>query len=255
MEIIGLIPAAGVASRLGKIPCSKEVFPLLDASGKLTVTSANLIRYFKLAGICDVLFIIRKGKWDIPEYFGDGEDFGIHIGYLIMNLPFGSPFTINQAFPFVKDKMVALGFPDIIFEPENSFLVLKDKLLSGDADIMLGIVPAEKDSRSDMVDFDEQGRIREIVIKQARPDLKFGWFIALWRPSFTFYMKDFLEELVNINPEGKITLQDNSTREVYVGDVIQSAIAKGLQVDYQIFEKGSYTDIGTIEELRNNIQL
>ena len=29
MEIIGLIPAGGQAKRLGKIPCSKEIYPIV----------------------------------------------------------------------------------------------------------------------------------------------------------------------------------------------------------------------------------
>ena len=116
MEITGLIPAGGLAERLGKLPYSKEVLPYKDDSGKMRVISENLINYFRLAGIKNIYFIIRKGKWDIPEYFGDGSAYGVNIGYLTMKLPYGTPFTLSQAFPFVKDKIVALGFPDIIFK-------------------------------------------------------------------------------------------------------------------------------------------
>lgn len=249
MEIVGLIPAGGVASRLGKIPCSKEVFPLITASGEVTVLAAHLIRYYKRAGIRQVFFIISKGKWDIPEYFGDGSDFGIPMGYLIMNLPFGAPFTINQAFPFIKDKIVALGFPDILFEPEDAFNQMKNNLLAGDADVLLGLVPSDQSQRSDMISFNEQGKIQEIVIKQNRPDLKYSWFIALWKPSFTRYLNEYLENLIRINPQGQIVLQDGSAREVFVGDVIQSAIETGLTAGYQIFENGKFTDMGTTAEL------
>ena len=62
-----------------------------------------------------VYFIIRKGKWDIPEYYGSGENHTMDIGYLMMNQPYGVPFTLNQAYPFVKDSLIAFGFPDIIF--------------------------------------------------------------------------------------------------------------------------------------------
>src|SRR4030042_7170203 len=129
MEIVGLIPAAGLATRLGMLPCSKEVFPVMNDKGEITVLSSGLIRYFKLADITDIYFIIRKGKWDIPAYFGDGSEFNVHIGYLMMNLPYGTPFTLNQACPFIKDKIVALGFPDIRFNPENAFAPLKEKII------------------------------------------------------------------------------------------------------------------------------
>jgi glucose-1-phosphate thymidylyltransferase len=252
MDIVGLVPAGGTASRLGKMPCSKEVFPVLSSSGEFTVTSAQLLHSYKIAGIRQVFFIIRNGKWDIPAYYGDGADFGLSIGYLIMNLPFGAPFTLNQAFPFIHDKIVALGYPDIVFKPEDAFLHLTKLLLSGNADIVLGIVPKENHSGSDMIDFDEHGKIREIVIKQNSSALKYGWFTALWRPSFTLHMKVFLENLIQSVPEGKIAMPDGSVREVYVGDVIQSALKKGLQVDYHIFKNGEYTDLGTVEALRKH---
>jgi glucose-1-phosphate thymidylyltransferase len=249
MEIIGLVPAAGFASRLGSIPCSKEVYPLLNSSGELTVISTHLLRYYNLAEIRNVFFIIRKGKWDIPDYFGDGSLFDLNIGYLIMNVSYGTPFTLNHAYHFAKDKIVALGFPDILFEPENAFAQLKEHFQKDSSDIVLGIAQSENYMRSDMVDFDQDGEINEIVIKQNRPDLKYGWFIAMWRPSFTLYLKEYLERFIKNNPEGKIILNDKSVREIYMGDVIQSALSNGLQVSYILFENGRFRDLGTLEEL------
>ncbi len=249
MDIIGLVPAGGTASRLGKLPCSKEIFPIRDKSGKVTVLSANLLHYYHLAGIQEVLFIIRKGKWDIPEYFGDGSDYGMNIGYLMMNLPYGTPFTLDQAFAFIRGKIVALGFPDILFEPENAFVPLKEKLLSGQADVLLGVVPCPQYLKSDMIEFDDAGQIKVIVIKQIRPDLKYGWFVALWRPSFTLFMHDYLIRLIRSGSQGKIIQHDGSLREVFVGDVILDAMNTGLKVDHLIFEEGYYQDLGTGDEL------
>ena len=60
--------------------------PAMDGNGKLHVASENLIRYYRKAGIKEVYFIIHKGKWDIPEYYGDGSDMDVNIGYLIIEL-------------------------------------------------------------------------------------------------------------------------------------------------------------------------
>jgi glucose-1-phosphate thymidylyltransferase len=248
MDIIGLIPAGGIASRLGKLPCSKEVLPFINESGRIMVISENLIRYFSLAGISDIYFIIRKGKWDIPEYFGDGRDFGVNLGYLIMNLPFGAPYTLDQAYPFIRNKMVALGFPDILFEPHNAYQQMKDRFLRTDADIMLGLVPTEHFLKSDMIVFDGQGRIVDIVIKQNRPDLKYSWFAALWRPSFTSFMHNYLIGLLQGSHPGKIEQEDGSWREVFVGDVIRASVPQGLKLEQLIFETGRYTDVGTMDE-------
>ena len=94
MKFDALIAAGGLANRLGPLPCSKEIYPLTGQidNNRTKVVCENLIEYYKLAGINDIHFIIRKGKWDIPQLLGDGSSLGINISYLIMNLPFGTPF-------------------------------------------------------------------------------------------------------------------------------------------------------------------
>lgn len=253
MNVVGLIPAGGIASRLSKIPCSKEIFPMQYsvASGSISVVSENLIHYFKTSGIENIFFILREGKWDIPKYFGDGSFFGVNIGYFMVNLTFGTPFTLNQAYPFVKDKIIALGFPDIIIEPKNAYAPLIEKINATEADLVLGIFPIENYLKWDMIEFDSQNRVDQIVIKQDRPDLKWGWTNVVWKPSFTEYLNKYLSEFLRSNPDGKIRFSDGLSRELYVGDVIQAAKDEGLQIDYVKFEKGDSLDIGTVEDLRN----
>jgi len=36
-----------------------------------------------------------------------------------MDLPYGVPYTLDQAYPFVQNATIALGFPDITCEPED----------------------------------------------------------------------------------------------------------------------------------------
>lgn len=249
MKTIGLIPAGGIGSRLGNTPFSKEVMPVgMGKGGERLAVSEYLLSYYKNAGIENVYFIIREGKWDIPSYFKDGADFGLNISYLIMNLPYGAPYTLNQAYPFIKDTYVALGFPDIIIKPENSYLKLKDKIDETEADIVLGIYPIENYKKWDMVDFDDQGNIKEICIKQNRP-LKYGWTNIIWGPKFTEFMNDFLNKaLLDLN-DGKINI-NNTLREPYVGDVIIAAMKEGLKTDYVLFEDGDSVDLGTQDDLR-----
>jgi hypothetical protein len=50
-EMIGLIPAAGEASRLGDLPCSKEVLPVgIDDGGRLRVAADDLLDALAIAG-------------------------------------------------------------------------------------------------------------------------------------------------------------------------------------------------------------
>ncbi|MBN2612393.1 MAG: hypothetical protein JXB00_12615 [Bacteroidales bacterium] len=254
METVGLIPAGGTGERLGKLPCSKEVFPVADNDGKISVISQRLIGYFKLGGIKDIYFIIRKGKWDIPQYFGDGSEQGVNIGYLIMNLPYGTPFTLNQAYPFIKDKTVALGFPDIIFQPEDAFKQVNLKLTQSKADIVLGLTATDQYQRSDMIEFNKDGSIKNIIIKQNRPDLRCSWFIAMWEPSFSAYMNHYLAKFLKKYPDGRYLADDGQLREPFVGDVIQNALKDGLNANYVLFKNGRYLDVGTKNEMANTLQ-
>jgi len=255
MEFHGLIAAGGVASRLGALPCSKEIFPLASqfTNDRIKVVCENLIKYYQTANINNIHFIIRKGKWDIPQLLGDGSYNNVNISYHIMNLPFGTPFTLDQAYPFIKDKNIAMGFPDIIMEPENAFLKLKQKLIQGKADVVLGIFPVEYYWKWDMIDFDGEF-IKEIIIKGKRSDLKYGWSNAVWGPSFTEFMHSFLHELIKSSKYGKRILPDGSERELYVGDVITEAMEIGLKVEYIIFDKGFTADIGTHEEMKEYLR-
>ena len=140
-EVIGLIPAAGKASRLPSLPCSKELYPIGYDSRNFSpkVVSQYLLESMRIADIKKAYIILRKGKWDIPAYFGDGKMLDMHLGYLIMDLPYGVPYTLDQAYPFVKEAKVALGFPDIIFEPEDVFVRLLEKQKESNANIVLGL--------------------------------------------------------------------------------------------------------------------
>jgi glucose-1-phosphate thymidylyltransferase len=253
MEIIGLIPAGGLAKRMGRIPCSKEIFPLVSSNGEVTVASMNLIRYFKKAGITSIFYILGKGKWDIPEYFGSGSTDGVDLGYLVAALPYGTPFTLDQAYPFVKQSAVALGFPDILIEPDDAFGVMKTHFSAAETDLLLGVVPSTEYLKSDMLEFDENNKIKALVIKQNRPDLKFSWFGAIWSAAFTEFLHQFLADFLKKHPAGKFDPGNGTERELFVGDVIQAAIDNRLRIDYHMFSKGRYTDIGTPEAIRDFI--
>ena len=54
-----------------------------------------------------------------------------------MGLPFGVPYTLDQAYPFIKEKTVVFDFPDLLFECNNAFKELVWEIRSGNYDIVL----------------------------------------------------------------------------------------------------------------------
>jgi glucose-1-phosphate thymidylyltransferase len=256
MEIIGLIPAGGKAKRLGKIPCSKEILPVyksklnVNSKFKINVISEYLINSYRIAGINNIYFILRRGKWDIPEYFGDGTDFGVNISYLMMDLPYGTPFTMDQAYPFTRGKYIALGFPDIIFSPANAFIKVKEKISETNADLVLGVFKIKNYKKSDMVEFDDRGKIRNIIIKQNRPDLKYGWTIALWNTKFWDFMHEYIQDVITNKSTEDLRTEGSLSRELYPGDIFLEAIKNGMNAEAVIFENGKSIDIGTPEDFK-----
>jgi glucose-1-phosphate thymidylyltransferase len=253
-ECIGLIPAAGRAARVSPLPCSKELYPLgfhdrCEGHGaRPKVVSHYLLEKMQIAGVTKVYIILRNNKWDIPAYFGDGKLLDIHLAYLMLGLPFGVPYTLDQAYAFLQDARVAFGFPDIIFNPKDAFCRLLNRQTQSKADVVLGLFPAHQPQKMDMVDVDPDGRVRTIIIKPIKSDLRYTWIIGVWTAVFTQFMHDYLSNRQKKNTRQTAKVH-NEERELFLGDVIQAAIYDKMQIDTVIFERGNYLDIGTPEDL------
>jgi glucose-1-phosphate thymidylyltransferase len=247
-EVIGVLPAGGQATRVSPLPCSKELFPIGfrsvegEDAPRPKVVSHYLLEKMRWAGIHRAYFILRQGKWDIPQYFGDGGMVNMHLAYLMMGVPFGVPYTLDQAYPFVQDSFVAFGFPDIVFQPEDAYEQLLARQTATNADVVMGLFPAVNPQQIDMVNRGQDGRICQIDIKPANTTLHYTWIIALWTPVFTKFIRAYLSSAVSESPE------------LSLGEVLQAAIDQKLHVNSVIFPKGTYLDIGTPDDLVKAIQ-
>lgn len=258
--IIGLVPAGGRASRLSPLPFSKELYPIgfrsVDERGTLRpkVVCHYLLERMRLAAVKKAYIIIRKGKWDLPGYLRDGKMLNMHLAYLMMDLPYGVPYTLDQAYPFVQDAVVAFGFPDIVFQPEDAFVQLLARLSEKKADIVLGLFAANNPHKVDMVDLDPDGRVCGIQIKPERTHLRYSWLIAVW----TYEFSSFMHEYVSLDRKGKkdkkSDFNDVAEQELFIGDVFQSAIENDMRIDSVTFNKGKYLDIGTPEDIERAVR-
>jgi glucose-1-phosphate thymidylyltransferase len=249
-NVIGLIPAGGHARRLEPLPCSKELFPIGfwhrhdEKHGHPKVVCHYLLEKMRAAGITTAYIVLRQGKWDIPAYLGNGELLNMQLAYLMMGLPHGVPYTLDQAYPFVQDRLVAFGFPDILFQPDDAFVQLLAKKVASNADIMLGLFPANSPQQVDMVNLDENGRVRQIEIKPRQTQLRFTWGIAVWTPVFTAFMHKHLAVLKGLAGQP----------ELFMGHVIEAAVSSDLRVEAVIVSEEPYLDIGTPENLLKAIR-
>lgn len=257
-RVLGLLPAAGRARRISPLPMSKELFPigLVGEQGPLQspkVAAGYLLERMSRAGVKEGFVILRPGKWDIPAYLGDGSSVGgVRLAYLTVHVSLGVPFTLDQAYPFVRGETVALGFPDILFWPENAYELVLQRLWSNKADMVLGLFPTDEPDKVGVVDVDADGQVRGIYEKSDFTHLPHMWAIAVWGARFTEYLHDFTGSTKHGNAPRTLAEQDDdgkSVVEIPIGDVIHAALHAGLRVEAETFRDGRYIDIGTPENL------
>ncbi len=254
-EVIGLLPAAGQGTRISPLPVSKELYPIgfrlvePDRSLRTKVVGHYLLEKMRLAGISKAYLVLRSGKWDIPNYFQDGAMLNMDLGYLIMRLPFGVPYTLDQAYPFVKGALIAVGFPDIICQPDDIFVKLLARLRASNSEVVLGLFPTDNPQKVGVVDLDADGRVYQIIEKPSQTDLRYMWGVAVWTPVFTDFMHEYLAKRESQKLQSDSKNNPKLQQELPLGDVVQAAIEAGLPVEAEVFADGEYLDIGTPEDL------
>ena len=260
-EIVGLLPAAGTAQRISPLPCSKEIYPIGfridEQTGQIRpkVVSHHLFDKFRAAGVRMAYVIARSGKWDIPAYFGDGQLVGVDIAYLVISGSLGPPDTLDRAYRFLGDSWVAFAFPDMVFGPDDVFRQLIGRLRETSAAVVLGIYPTEDVRRMDMIDVDETGVVRSIVLKPESTDLRFTWTCAVWTPVFTEFLHAFVERerRTHTGATLRTAYVDDAGGDLSVGVVLRAAVQAGIRVQAVAFPGEAFIDIGTPDHLRNAV--
>lgn len=248
-NLVGLVPAAGEATRMADMPWSKELFPIgfkeLEVQGRIErrpkPAGLHVMERMVAAGTERIIVITSRNKWDIPSYFGNGAEFGTHIAYLIQDDRRGLPFALNLAKDWLHDETVLFGMPDTIFYPEDAFERLLETHRSNMADLTLGLFPTTTPERFGMVSFDDQNRMLYTVDKPSETELDYLWGIGCWGPTFTQFLAQQLQSLEN--PQGELLL----------AEIFQAALESGLDVFVSPFRDGEYIDIGTPDDLANAV--
>ena len=241
-RLIGLFPAGGRATRLGHIPTSKEILSVADPDGRPVAVSRFLVDAYTAADVDEIIVINREDKTDIKKYYS-GTQHQDQMRYVTMRRPWGTPFTLDDAWPLIQDSQILLGFPDIIIQPRNVFCQLKETLLECQSDMVLGLFQTDTPQTADMVRLSESGEVLHLDIKPISSDLTHTWITAIWQPSFTEFMHEFLQQ------QELLYREDSTLAEPFVGTVINVAIQKGFHIIGQKIDDGRFLDVGTPDAL------
>jgi dTDP-glucose pyrophosphorylase len=234
----GIIPAAGVGSRIQPLAFSKELLPVgsrLDGNvERPRAVSEYIIERMILGGATKICMVISPGKSDILEYYG-GKVGPAHISYTVQPHPAGLCDAIFCALPLISpEEIVLVGLPDTIWFPAGGFCALPDDVLS------FLLFPVEQPRFFDAVVIDEEERVLKIQVKQPNPDSSWIWGAFKLTGSV-------LHHLFRLWCE-------RDRRDEYFGTLVNAYIEKGGEAR-AVRAGEAYVDVGTIHGYREAIKL
>ncbi len=232
----GIVPAAGMGSRIQPLAFSKELLPvgtyLVGFQERPRAVSEYLIERMVEAGVEKICFVISPGKSDIMNYFG-GNALSAKIFYAVQPKPDGLCDAIFHALPLVPPgEHVCIGLPDTVWFPQGALRSLPDGVLS------LLLFPVEHPERFDAVVTSPDNRVSEIQVKRESASTKWVWG-ALKMPG------SVLAELYQIWLEAK---------DEYLGTLINRYVARGgTAMGLKTGE--CYVDVGTLNGYREALRV
>jgi glucose-1-phosphate thymidylyltransferase len=160
MSVVGVIPAAGHATRLQPLPGSKEVLPV---GGRPVMD--YLVERMRAAPCDELLVVTRPEKRDVAD----------HARALGAEVVEGHPATVADSLLLGIDGLgaedvVLFGFPDSIWEPIDGFA----QLLAGLEEVSVGLFRCRDLRRSDVVTV-EGDRVTGIHVKPEEPASELIW--------------------------------------------------------------------------------
>jgi glucose-1-phosphate thymidylyltransferase len=238
MSIWGIVPAAGMGSRIQPLAFSKELLPVGSRKDgeveRPKAVSEYLVERMILAGATRICITISPGKSDIVEYYGG--NFGpAHICYVVQPEPQGLCDALFRALPLISPQdQVLIGLPDTVWFPEDGLRRLGEDTLS------FLLFPVQHPEFFDAVVTDADGRVLEIQVKQ--PGASSSWIWGAFRMP-----GQVLHDLHGL-------WQERGRRDAYVGTLVNEWLARGGKAR-GVRAGESYVDVGTLHGYREAIQL
>lgn len=217
-RIVGVIPAAGYATRLQPLTGSKET---LSVAGRPVMD--YLIERMVQARCDDIRVVTRPEKMDVVA----------HVERRQLTLVTSHPQSVSESILAGLDgtgpgDLILFGFPDTIWYPADGFVLLLDALKGFEA--ALGLFRSSEPERSDVVEFGGSRAVTSVVVKPAEPRSDWIWGMAAAR-------RRSLEVLTEY-PEPGAAFDSMSVNN------------KVAAVPFP----GPFVDIGTQEALQANLQ-
>lgn len=234
----GIVPAAGLGTRIQPLAFSKELLPVgTRYEGKTErprAVSEYLIERMLDAGVTRLCFVISPAKTDIMNYFG-GQMGGASICYAMQSAPNGLCDALFTALPFIAPQdEVLVGLPDTIWFPSAGFAFLPDGQFS------LLLFPVAQPELFDAVITDDNGSVQEIQVKHSAPRSRWIWG-AFKLPG---------RQLASLHQ----LWCERQRSDQYLGTLVNAYLSQG-GVARGIKRGDTYVDVGTMHGYREAVRL
>jgi glucose-1-phosphate thymidylyltransferase len=234
----GIIPAAGLGTRIQPLAFSKELLPLGTRQDgpveRPRAVSEYLLERMLTAGVNRLCFVISPAKTDIVSYFG-GKIGDAAICYAVQQNPNGLCDALFNALPFIApEDEVYVGLPDTIWFPIEGFEFLSDRHFS------FLLFPVARPELFDAVITDHSGRVQEIQVKQPHPASDWVWGAF----KLTGQRLAELHQLWN----------QRSSSDEYLGTLVNAYLAHGGSA-YGVKRGDVYVDVGTLDGYREAVRV
>ena len=234
----GVIPAAGLGTRMQPLAFSKELLPVgtrYDGqTGRPLAVCEYLLERMLIAGATRVCFVISPAKTDIMSYFG-GQVGNASICYAVQQNPNGLCDALFSALPFIAaEDEVLVGLPDTIWFPVEGFELLPDGLLS------FLLFPVAQPELFDAVITNEAGFVQEIQVKRRGAASEWIW------GAFKLSGK-IMADLHRI-------WRERGKCDQYVGTLVNAYLSQGGRA-IGVKRGDTYVDVGTLHGYRESVRL
>lgn len=223
MGVVGIIPAAGRANRMGNIPKFLLPIPAVGQFVPNRTVLADLLTRMQINTLLDRLIMPVAGDWwdaarkKLPEWA------------FVTSAP--EHPTMNSTLLSLRtaagEDDVAFGMPDTYWQDNTVYPTLL-RMLDDGADVAVAVWRARpgQHQKLGMVAFDGNDHVLDVVDKPTETALTYGWGALAWKAKFWDYLQP---------------------ADPHVGYAIMPAVNAGLKVRVHVCA-GDYWDLGTPEE-------
>jgi glucose-1-phosphate thymidylyltransferase len=215
--LVGLIPAAGYATRLGPQPASKEV---LEVRGRPVMD--HVVERMRAAAPDAIRVVTRPEKADVVA----------HARALGLDVVPGHPADVAASLllglaGLTDGDEVLVGFPDCLWEPRDGFARVLATLRTG-AGVALGLFRVTEGlERMDVVVMGPAGDVRGVAVKPTHPPADRIWGVFAARAG---------------------VLRDGLAEGTEPGVLFDALARRGAVAGVEL--SGAFLDVGTPESLR-----